>query len=76
MKQKYISILTILIFSGIVTAQGPTGNPPTTNSVNILSGSAWYRGGNYSGGQAGSNNIFGTMTGFNSSIYVYTNGIQ
>lgn len=50
----------------------PTGAPPA-NNVNSQARAAWYRGGNFL--VNGANNIFGTMAGFNSPIYTYTNGI-
>lgn len=48
------------------------GNGSVFNSdpTNNLARSSWYRGGNFLGGLAGSNNVFGTL--WNSSIYHYT----
>ena len=67
---------TIFAFAYSIYAigqQGQTGAPPVGGS-NIQAGSAWYRGGNNTGGPAGSNNIFGTK--WNSPIYSQTNGIN
>lgn len=49
------------------------GNGTVFNSdpTNNLARSAWFRGGNFIGGPAGANNVFGTL--WNSSIYTYTN---
>lgn len=61
-------------------AQTPTGSAPPPNTPVILSpvqqqaDRAWYRGGNLAGGPAGANNIFGTAAGFNSAVFVETNG--
>lgn len=74
MKKLSLLALTVLL-SGVGFAQSPTGAPPTNqNNVNLTARSAWYRGGNFVGGPAGANNIFGTMAGFDSPIYTYTNG--
>ena len=76
MKTKITIAISCICLS--LTAQPPTGtpptpypafNPPTTQNV---ANSAWYRGGNFNVGPAGNNNIFGTM--WNSPIYTKTNG--
>lgn len=69
-------LVASLILGGITYGQAPTGAPPANpNNTNQNAASAWYRGGNFVGGIAGANNIFGTMAGFNSPIYTYTNGV-
>ena len=62
----------------LANAQTPTGTappatifPPNLPTVKGYAERAWYRGGNFPGGIAGANNIFGTM--WNSAIYTHTN---
>ena len=76
MKTKiYLGLMT-LGFNAIAQ-QNPTGVAPPAFTPNNLPAvhdaveRAWYRGGNFSGGTAGANNIFGTM--WNSPIYTQTN---
>ncbi|OIO41420.1 hypothetical protein AUJ10_01010 [Candidatus Pacearchaeota archaeon CG1_02_31_27] len=72
--RKIIITVTSFLLGGITYGQAPTGTPPPNiNNVNQTSQSAWFRGGNFPVGFAGTNNIFGTM--WNSPIYTYTNGI-
>ena len=76
MKKIKILIASILC-GGFAYGQAPTGAPPTNiNNTNLTATSAWYRGGNFAAGSAGTNNIFGTAAGFNSPIYTQTNGVQ
>ncbi len=77
-KQKISLIGALLLTSYLTYSQVPTGSPPTpfpafnpAQAVN-LANNAWYRGGNTSTNN--SNNIFGTAAGFNSGIFVQTDG--
>jgi hypothetical protein len=77
MKIKKIILSCLIVFSGkIIAQQTPTGTANTTITpwVPATSGSAWFRGGNFAGGGAGNNNLFGTALNFNSPIYTITNG--
>jgi hypothetical protein len=73
-------IVSTLLTSVSIYAQVPTGvpptpypafNPPTTQNV---ANRAWYRGGNALGSPGATNNIFGTAAGFDSPIFVQTDG--
>ena len=81
MKQTFTKVATlVLLCNEALIAQTPIGTAPTVPIPNALpvvrdyAERAWYRGGNFSGGTAGTNNIFGTASGFNSAIYTQTNG--
>ncbi|MBE7442111.1 MAG: hypothetical protein HS119_06625 [Flavobacteriales bacterium] len=74
MKKIKILVASLLLGGFTYGQTAPQGAPPV-NNTNTQARSAWYRGGNFAGGPAGNNNIFGTMAGFNSPIYTYTNGI-
>jgi hypothetical protein len=74
MKNK-ILLLGLIITYGINAQQVQTGSGNVTVTPNLANSSfSWFRGGNLSGGAAGTNNIFGTL--WNSPIYTQTNGVQ
>ena len=75
MKKQTLTIFALLYSIYAISQQSPTGNAPNPSASNtILSGSAWYRGGNSPGGIAGTNNIFGTK--WNSPIFTQTNSVN
>ena len=74
MKNK-ILLLGLAFSFGLKAQQNPTGAGNTTVTPNVANSSfSWFRGGNLSGGAAGTNNIFGTL--WNSPIYTVTNGVN
>jgi hypothetical protein len=71
--KKITLLMSAMLVGGLTYAQQvPVGTPPA-GGTGVKANSAWYRGGNFQGGPAGTSNIFGTM--WNSPIYTYTNGI-
>lgn len=74
---KKISLLfcASLFTVNYLAQQNPTGSGNTTLPPSVPNSSfSWYRGGNFPGGAAGTNNIFGTM--WNSPVYHYTTNKQ
>jgi hypothetical protein len=74
MKNKFKVLSFLLIANGVYAQQpqtttDPGGNPSGTNSQQF-----WSRGGNTNA--FGTNNVFGTAAGFNSPIYLQTNGLN
>jgi hypothetical protein len=75
MKRKFylLSLSTVLSGFAFVHAQGPvTNNPANAAAAGANSSQYWSRQGNNS--STGTNNIFGTQTGYNSQVWFATNG--
>lgn len=79
LNKKFKTGLLIAVTLSTYAQQNQTGPPISPNTppfilpIRNTVENAWYRGGNFQGGDGGNKNIFGTM--WNSPIYTVTDGI-